>query len=51
MLFLLAPKGELKINMEDEITKSTLLIQGGIIVNEKIREMLGPLANRSSEET
>lgn len=47
----LAPKGELKINMEDEITKSTLLIQGGIIVNEKIREMLGPLANRSSEET
>ena len=46
----LAPKGELKIDMKDEITRDTLLTQGGAIVNARIREILGPLAGRRPED-
>ena len=46
----LAPKGELKIDMKDEITRDTLLTQGGAIVNARIREILGPLAGRRTED-
>ena len=37
----LAPKGELTIDREDEITRDTLVASGGEIVNARIREMLG----------
>jgi NAD(P) transhydrogenase subunit alpha len=37
----LAPKGELTIDREDEITRDTLVASEGEIVNARIREMLG----------
>lgn len=46
----LVKKGELTLDMEDEITKETLLTRDGEIVHPKIREILGPLAGRKSEE-
>jgi len=46
----LVKKGELTIDMEDEITKETMLTRNGEIVHEQIREILGPLAGRRAEE-
>jgi NAD(P) transhydrogenase subunit alpha len=37
----LAPEGELKMDMEDEITRDTLLTRGGDVVNPRVRELLG----------
>ena len=39
-LALLVKGGEMKINMEDEIVKETLLFDRGKLVNERIKEML-----------
>ena len=46
----LVKKGELTIDMEDEITKGTMLTREGEIVHEQIREILGPLAGMRAEE-
>ncbi|MDA0738283.1 MAG: Re/Si-specific NAD(P)(+) transhydrogenase subunit alpha [Nitrospirae bacterium] len=46
----LVKKGELTIDMEDEITKGTMLTRKGEIVHEQIREILGPLAGIRAEE-
>jgi len=40
----LAPKGDLKIDQGDEITRDTLATSGGDIVNARIREILGMAA-------
>ncbi len=37
----LVKDGEVKIDMEDEITRDTLLTQGGKIVNARLRELFG----------
>ena len=37
----LAKGGELKINLEDEITRETLLTRDGELVNERVRQFLG----------
>jgi len=37
----LAPKGELKIEQDDEITRDTLVTGGGEIVHARVREILG----------
>jgi NAD(P) transhydrogenase subunit alpha len=37
----LAKGGELKINVEDEITRETLLTRGGELVNERVRQFFG----------
>lgn len=42
-------KGELKLDLEDEITKDTMLTRKGDIVNARIRELLGPLAGMRQE--
>ncbi len=47
----LVKKGELTLDSEDEITKETMLTRDGNIVNARVREILGPLAGRRSEET
>ncbi|MDT7042731.1 Re/Si-specific NAD(P)(+) transhydrogenase subunit alpha [Candidatus Nitronereus thalassa] len=47
----LVKKGELTLNMEDEITRETLLTRDGEIVHSRVREILGPLAGRRAEET
>jgi proton-translocating NAD(P)+ transhydrogenase subunit alpha len=41
LLKLLAPKGELSINLEDQIIRDTLVTHGGEIVNSRVRELLG----------
>ncbi len=46
----LVKKGELTIDMEDEITKETMLTRDGEIVHARVREILGPLAGRRAEE-
>ena len=46
----LVKKGELTLNMEDEITRDTMLTRDGEIVHSQIREILGPLAGRRAEE-
>ena len=43
-------KGELTIDMEDEITRETLLTRGGDIVHPKIRDLLGAPAGGRGEE-
>jgi NAD(P) transhydrogenase subunit alpha len=40
----LAPKGDVKIDPADEITRDTLVTSGGDIVNARIREILGMAA-------
>jgi NAD(P) transhydrogenase subunit alpha len=40
----LAPKGDVKIDQADEITRDTLVTSGGDIVNARIREILGMAA-------
>ena len=47
----LVKKGELTVNMDDEITRDTLLTRDGEIVHSRVREILGPLAGRRAEET
>jgi len=47
----LVKKGELTLDMEDEITRETMLTRNGEIVHPRIREILGPLAGRRAEET
>jgi proton-translocating NAD(P)+ transhydrogenase subunit alpha len=47
----LVKKGELTLNMEDEITRETLLTRDGEIVHTRVREILGPLAGRRAEES
>jgi NAD(P) transhydrogenase subunit alpha len=37
----LAKGGELKLNLEDEITRETLLTRDGELVNERVRQFLG----------
>ena len=37
----LAKGGELKLNLEDEITRETLLTRGGELVNERVRQFFG----------
>jgi NAD(P) transhydrogenase subunit alpha len=44
----LAPKGELVINLEDEIIRDTLLTQQGQIVHSRIRDLLNPPAPTST---
>ena len=39
-LALLVKEGEMKINLEDEIVKETLLFDKGKLVNERIKELL-----------
>jgi NAD(P) transhydrogenase subunit alpha len=39
-LGLLIDEGELKINLEDEIVRGTLVTQGGEVVNEQVREAM-----------
>jgi len=43
--------GKLQLNLEDEITRSTMITQGGEIVNPRVREFysLAPLAAQSKE--
>ncbi len=36
----LAPEGELVIDLEDEITRGALLVRGGEVVNERVRQKL-----------
>lgn len=38
---LLIDEGELKVDLEDEIVKATLVTQGGDVVNEVVREAMG----------
>jgi NAD(P) transhydrogenase subunit alpha len=47
----LAKDGKLVVNLEDEITRSTLVTQGGEIVNPRVREFysLPPLVSQSKE--
>lgn len=45
----LVKKGELKLDLEDEITKETMLTRKGEIVNARVREILGPLAGMRQE--
>jgi NAD(P) transhydrogenase subunit alpha len=40
-LLYLAPKGELKIDVKDEIARDTLVTSEGDIVNGRVRELLG----------
>lgn len=40
----LAPKGDVKIDPADEITRDTLVTSGGEVVNARIREILGMAA-------
>jgi len=40
----LAPRGDVKIDQADEITRDTLVTSGGDIVNARIREILGMAA-------
>ena len=42
-------KGELKLDLEDEITKETMLTRNGEIVNARVRDLLGPLAGMKQE--
>ncbi len=44
-------KGELTLDMEDEITRETMLTRDGTIVHSRVREILGPLAGLRAEET
>jgi NAD(P) transhydrogenase subunit alpha len=37
----LAPKGELKIDQSDEITRETMACHGGEVTQPRLREMLG----------
>ena len=46
----LVKKGELTIDLADEITKETMLTRDGEIVHPRVREILGPLAGRRAEE-
>jgi NAD(P) transhydrogenase subunit alpha len=45
----LVKKGELKLDLDDEITKDTMLTRKGEIVNARVREILGPLAGLTQE--
>jgi len=47
----LVKKGELTLDMEDEITRETMLTRNGDIVHSRVREILGPLAGIRAEET
>jgi NAD(P) transhydrogenase subunit alpha len=40
----LAPEGELKLDMEDEITNETLVTRDGDVIHPRIRELLGAAA-------
>jgi NAD(P) transhydrogenase subunit alpha len=48
-LNLLVKDGKLNLNVEDDIIKSTLLTQGGEVVNPRVREFfsLPPLPGKS----
>ncbi|RMH10007.1 MAG: Re/Si-specific NAD(P)(+) transhydrogenase subunit alpha [Nitrospirae bacterium] len=46
----LVKKGEIVLDLHDEITRETLLTKDGEIVHPRIREVLGPLAGRRVEE-
>ncbi|MGH9680792.1 MAG: NAD(P)(+) transhydrogenase (Re/Si-specific) subunit alpha, partial [Candidatus Acidiferrales bacterium] len=48
-LQLMVKEGKLQINLEDDIIKSTLVTQGGEVVNARIREFfsLPPLVAKS----
>ena len=37
----LVEDGELKVDLEDEITAGTLVVDGGEVVNERVRSLLG----------
>jgi len=37
----LVKDGQLQLNMEDEITRDTIVTQGGEIVNQRVREFYG----------
>ena len=37
----LAPEGELKLDMEDEITRGTLVTRDGAVIHERVQEALG----------
>jgi NAD(P) transhydrogenase subunit alpha len=52
-LQLLVKDGKLQINLDDDIIKSTLLTQGGEVVNPRVREFfaLPPLVARAKETT
>jgi len=41
LLKLLAPKGELVMNREDQIIRETLVTHGGEVVNSRVRDLLG----------
>jgi NAD(P) transhydrogenase subunit alpha len=46
----LVKEGELRIDLEDEITRSTLVSRGGQVVNPRVREAFG-LAPEAAELT
>jgi len=46
----LVKKGELKIDMEDEITRETLLTRDGAVVHPRIRALLGETEGGQGEE-
>ncbi len=45
----LVKKGELNIDLNDEITKETLLTRDGEVVHPRVREALGMPANVSEK--
>jgi NAD(P) transhydrogenase subunit alpha len=45
----LVKDGQNQIDLEDEITRETLLTRGGAIVNERVRELAGAGEPQSSE--
>ncbi len=43
--------GELKLDLEDEITGETLLAHGGEVVNERVLGILGEMQNGEASTT
>jgi NAD(P) transhydrogenase subunit alpha len=43
----LAPEGELKLDMEDEITRGSCVTHGGEVVNERARQLMDAAAENS----
>ncbi len=43
----LVPEGELRIDLDDEITAGSLLTHDGAVVNERVRQLLGAAASET----
>jgi hypothetical protein len=43
--------GALNLDMEDEITRETVIIKGGEVVHRRVREALGLTAGASGERS